>query len=170
MRLTAVVACVLAGVSVANVANAACSDFFKFEPDAKLSVNAISKLGAPDDSAPTTPNGGSIVYWAFDREDYPARGEWAAYAVVYAASSQSYEWHPGGVIWAKWRGQDLYAAYDLKRAKIRGGVTLAVRLARHTAQSWENPAVPDDLIEIGALMNLSPAHTLKLVHEVDGVL
>ena len=49
-------------------------------------------------------------------------------------------------------------------------VTLAVRLARHTAQSWENPAVPDDLIEIGALMNLSPAHTLKLVHEVDGVL
>lgn len=127
MRLTAVVACVLAGVSVANVANAACSDFFKFEPDAKLSVNAISKLGAPDDSAPTTPNGGSIVYWAFDREDYPARGEWAAYAVVYAASSQSYEWHPGGVIWAKWRGQDLYAAYDLKRAKIRGGVTLAVR-------------------------------------------
>ncbi|WP_233217835.1 HDOD domain-containing protein [Roseateles chitinivorans] len=49
-------------------------------------------------------------------------------------------------------------------------VTLAVRLARHTAQSWENPAVPDDLIEIGALMNLSPAHTLKLVHEVDGVI
>ena len=49
-------------------------------------------------------------------------------------------------------------------------MTLAVRLARHTAQSWENPAVPDDLIEIGALMNLSPAHTLKLVHEVDGVL
>ncbi|OWQ86795.1 histidine kinase [Roseateles aquatilis] len=49
-------------------------------------------------------------------------------------------------------------------------VTLAVRLARHTAQSWENPAVPDDLIEIGELMSLSPAHTLKLVHEVDGVI
>lgn len=49
-------------------------------------------------------------------------------------------------------------------------VMLAVRLARHTAQSWENPAVPDDLIEIGELMSLSPAHTLKLVHEVDGVI
>ncbi|WP_343642877.1 HDOD domain-containing protein [Roseateles sp.] len=47
-------------------------------------------------------------------------------------------------------------------------VMLAVRLARHTAQSWENPAVPDDLIEIGELLSLSPAHTLKLVHEVDG--
>ncbi|KAI1693100.1 hypothetical protein Ddc_23148 [Ditylenchus destructor] len=49
-------------------------------------------------------------------------------------------------------------------------VTLAVRLARHTSESWENPAVPDDLIEIGELMSLSPAHTLKLVHEVDGVI
>ncbi len=49
-------------------------------------------------------------------------------------------------------------------------VTLAVRLARHTSESWENPAVPDDLIEIGSLLNLSPAHTLKLVHELDGVI
>lgn len=110
-----------------GVANAACSDFFKFEPDAKLSVNAISKLGEADDSGPATASGGSIVYWAFDREDQPSRGEWSAYAVVYAASSQSYERHPGGVIWAKWRGQDLYESYDLKRAKYRDGVTLTVR-------------------------------------------
>ncbi|UXH77921.1 HDOD domain-containing protein [Roseateles amylovorans] len=49
-------------------------------------------------------------------------------------------------------------------------VTLAVRLARHTSERWENPAVPDDLVEIGSLLNLSPAHTLKLVHELDGVI
>lgn len=49
-------------------------------------------------------------------------------------------------------------------------VALAVRLARHTAQSWENPAVPDDLTDIGELLSLSPGHTLKLVHELDGVL
>lgn len=48
-------------------------------------------------------------------------------------------------------------------------VTLAVRLARHTAQSWQNPAVPDDLMDIGTLLSLSPAHTLKLVHELDNV-
>lgn len=48
-------------------------------------------------------------------------------------------------------------------------VTLAVRLARHTALSWQNPAVPDDLMEIGELLSLSPAHTLKLVHELDNV-
>ncbi len=46
-------------------------------------------------------------------------------------------------------------------------VRLAVRLARHTADSWENPAVPDDLREIGELLQLGPAHTLKLLHEYD---
>lgn len=45
---------------------------------------------------------------------------------------------------------------------------LAVRLARHTADSWENPAVPDDLRDIGVLLNLSPDHTLKLLQELDG--
>lgn len=47
-------------------------------------------------------------------------------------------------------------------------VMLAVRLARHTAISWENPAIPDDLAEIGELLTLSPAHALKLLHELDG--
>ncbi|MEO3715657.1 HDOD domain-containing protein [Roseateles flavus] len=46
-------------------------------------------------------------------------------------------------------------------------VRLAVRLARHTADSWENPAVPDDLREIGELLTLGPTHTLKLLHELD---
>lgn len=47
-------------------------------------------------------------------------------------------------------------------------VMLAVRLARHSAVSWENPAIPDDLAEIGELLTLSPSHTLKLLHELDG--
>lgn len=46
-------------------------------------------------------------------------------------------------------------------------VALAVRLARHTAQGWDNPAVPDDLAEIGELLQLGTAPTLKLVHEID---
>jgi len=33
---------------------------------------------------------------------------------------------------------------------------LAVRLARHSAHGWDNPALPDDYIEIGQLLNLSP--------------
>jgi HD-like signal output (HDOD) protein len=44
-------------------------------------------------------------------------------------------------------------------------VALAVRLARHTAQGWDNAALPDDVKDIAALLNLSQAATLQLVHE-----
>ena len=46
-------------------------------------------------------------------------------------------------------------------------VRLAVRLARHTADSWGNPAVPDDLKEISDLLNLNPEHTLILLQDLD---
>ena len=35
-------------------------------------------------------------------------------------------------------------------------VALAVRLARHSAHGWDNPALPDDYSEIGQLLNISP--------------
>ncbi len=41
-------------------------------------------------------------------------------------------------------------------------VDLAARLARHTAQDWDNPAVPDDIRDIAALLNLSPIAALHL--------
>ena len=46
-------------------------------------------------------------------------------------------------------------------------VKLAVRLARHPADGWDNEAVPDDLIEIATLLNLNPAHTLNLLQGFD---
>ncbi|CAM4142837.1 HDOD domain-containing protein [Roseateles saccharophilus] len=46
-------------------------------------------------------------------------------------------------------------------------VHLAARLARHTARGWDDAAVPDDLRDIAELLNLSEAHTLKLLHEFD---
>jgi HD-like signal output (HDOD) protein len=42
-------------------------------------------------------------------------------------------------------------------------VNLAVRLARHSALGWDNPAIPDDIDEIATLLNLSQAATLHLV-------
>ena len=45
-------------------------------------------------------------------------------------------------------------------------VTLAVRLARHTAAGWDNPAIPDDVSDIATLLNLSEAAALQLVHEI----
>jgi len=47
-------------------------------------------------------------------------------------------------------------------------VQLAIRVARHSAQGWDNPALPDDVAEIAELLNMAPAPTLALLHEIDG--
>lgn len=46
-------------------------------------------------------------------------------------------------------------------------VLLAVRLARHSAVSWENPALPDDIVELADLLQLSTTSTAKLLHDID---
>lgn len=48
-------------------------------------------------------------------------------------------------------------------------VMLAVRLARHLSppQGWHNPALPDDVADVAALLNLSPGATLKLLRSLD---
>ena len=46
-------------------------------------------------------------------------------------------------------------------------VMLAVRLARHTRRGWHDAALPDDLRDIGELLNLSPPATLALLHDID---
>ena len=45
-------------------------------------------------------------------------------------------------------------------------VALAVRLARHTANGWDNAALPDDVKDIAHLLNLSQAATLEFVREI----
>lgn len=45
-------------------------------------------------------------------------------------------------------------------------VRLAVRVARHSAQSWDNPAIPDDVKDIGALLNLGAEPTLRLLQDI----
>jgi len=46
-------------------------------------------------------------------------------------------------------------------------VRLAIRVARHSAHGWHDPALPDDLRELGALLQLAEPHVLKLLHEID---
>lgn len=46
-------------------------------------------------------------------------------------------------------------------------VLLAVRLARHTAQGWDNAALPDDVADIAALLNLSHMAAMQLVRSVE---
>jgi HD-like signal output (HDOD) protein len=46
-------------------------------------------------------------------------------------------------------------------------VMLAVRVARHTAQGWDNAALADDIADIGALLQLGPVPTLTLLRDID---
>ena len=52
-----------------------------------------------------------------------------------------------------------------EHASVRN-VALAVRLARHTTQGWDNPAIPDDVTEIATLLNLSPAAVWELLESI----
>jgi hypothetical protein len=46
-------------------------------------------------------------------------------------------------------------------------VQLAIRVARHSAEGWDNAALPDDLREIGELLLLAPDPTARLLREID---
>ncbi len=46
-------------------------------------------------------------------------------------------------------------------------VVLAIRLARHTADGWENPAVPDDVQDLATLLNMSPEATVLYLRDLD---
>jgi HD-like signal output (HDOD) protein len=46
-------------------------------------------------------------------------------------------------------------------------VRLAIRVARHSALGWDNPALPDDIHDISELLNLSLEPTARLLQEVD---
>lgn len=46
-------------------------------------------------------------------------------------------------------------------------VILSIRVARHTAEDWQNPALADDVRDIGSLLNLAYEPTLNLLRDID---
>ena len=53
-----------------------------------------------------------------------------------------------------------------EQARVQN-VVLAVRLARHSAQGWDNPAIPDDVADVAALLNLSHDAALQLIEQIE---
>jgi hypothetical protein len=47
-------------------------------------------------------------------------------------------------------------------------VQLAIRVARHSSQGWDNAALPDDVHDIGELLSMSPEAVQRLLLEIDG--
>ena len=69
-----------------------------------------------------------------------------------------------------WRLPDLLIRItDDKQAKhpTVQNVVLAIRLARHSAEGWDNAAIPDDIADLARLLNLSHDAALQFVHKVD---
>jgi HD-like signal output (HDOD) protein len=46
-------------------------------------------------------------------------------------------------------------------------VLLAIRLARHSAKGWDNPALPDDVRDIASLLNMGLEPTETLLRDLD---
>lgn len=53
-----------------------------------------------------------------------------------------------------------------ERANVQS-VVLAVRLARHTANGWDNAALPDDYADVAKLLNASPRVIPSFLHKID---
>lgn len=70
-----------------------------------------------------------------------------------------------------WHLPDLLALLidDQHQDQVRvRNVSLAVRLARHSAHGWDDPALPDDYRDIGELLHLSPDAVRRHLGVPDG--
>ncbi|MDP3086128.1 MAG: HDOD domain-containing protein [Rubrivivax sp.] len=52
-------------------------------------------------------------------------------------------------------------------AQVRN-VLLAIRIARHSAAGWDNPALPDDVVAISELLQMGVDPSWRLLLEIDG--
>jgi HD-like signal output (HDOD) protein len=70
-----------------------------------------------------------------------------------------------------WRLPTLLMDFTDEHAKTVGpqmrNVQLAIRVARHSTQGWDNAALPDDIRDLCELLNLTPEPTTRLLHEID---
>ncbi|HRH85891.1 MAG TPA: HDOD domain-containing protein [Rubrivivax sp.] len=70
-----------------------------------------------------------------------------------------------------WRLPELLVRIEDDRhadtAQVKN-VALAVRIARHSASGWDNPAIDDDVHDIAALLNLGETPTRTLLRDIDG--
>lgn len=69
-----------------------------------------------------------------------------------------------------WRLPELLVRISNGQASAQSqvrNVQLAIRVARHSALGWDNPALPDDVAEIAALLNMAQEPTWQLLRELD---
>ena len=58
--------------------------------------------------------------------------------------------------------QDMMDPEQAERSSVRN-VKLAINLVRHSANGWDDAALPDDYQEIGELLRVSPEDVMKML-------
>lgn len=75
------------------------------------------------------------------------------------------------VLMERWRLPELLVQITDDEARHETpqmrNVRLALRVARHSQNGWQDPALPDDLRDIGHFLQLGPAHVSKLLLDID---
>ena len=75
------------------------------------------------------------------------------------------------VLMLKWRLPALLVQITDEQATQataqRRNVQLAIRVARHSAEGFDNPALPDDTNDVASLLNISAEATDRLLREID---
>ncbi len=71
-------------------------------------------------------------------------------------------WHPAAHLGLVRMIDDAHADHPCVR-----NVSCAINLARHSANGWDDPALPDDYRDIAQLLNVSPQHVEETVRPLE---
>ena len=70
----------------------------------------------------------------------------------------------------EWRLPDFLIQVSDSQQAHRPSVqcaNLGIRIARHSALGWDNPAIPDDVSDVARLLNISSQAAMNLLREID---
>ncbi|WP_284319338.1 hypothetical protein [Dyella acidisoli] len=98
-----------------------CSNVIKFEPIATLPVNYLGWLATPISSSDAD---GGVVFWPFDEESYPTKGEWASIGIALGNTGDIGAQSIGGIIWVK---KNVKSRVDYKAIDKSARVMFTIR-------------------------------------------
>ncbi|HEY3695158.1 hypothetical protein [Phenylobacterium sp.] len=101
---------------------AGCADLFKFEPEGRLAVADVARLGKMVSIEGAGDR--SIIAWTFEPADRPAKGAWRGLVVVAATGSDLGTPVAGGVLWTS--SEASFGTMPAVLSRTRDGVKLVV--------------------------------------------
>lgn len=97
--------------------NAECKNVIRFQPVTELSMDYLGWLADPVSNSSAQ---GGVVFWPFDEESHPTKGEWVGLGVVLANTGDISSRSIGGIIWVRreWQSRITFEAAQQRVARI----------------------------------------------------